>query len=268
MITPGNLGKHAEKLYMQTLISDAWFNACGALGATNDDLIERALTAVIHSYTECPGRRYHVIHTDKSIGHITRMLLDYNYLLNMVGSKVNPHQMRLAILLHDMVYDPRFNDNEDRSAGIGGSLLRICGVPDDAVNKIQEIIRYTKYFGEDGTIGIHAEQAVYPECLRTIRALDFLPLVKDSYIEVLRNGRLCILEAAELSVPNWSVLREARIGFLSEFLQVVPIIFSGRWTIFATNTEHVRRELLLLTEAEEGTDLLELYKEEITNVTK
>src|SRR5262245_30143411 len=97
-----------------------------ALDATFDELRRR--------YSE-PGRHYHVL------DHVRAMLeaLPSADLPLPVQAGLN-----LAVFLHDVVYDSRAKDNEERSAEYARELLASLGVDREAREEIARLILLTK----------------------------------------------------------------------------------------------------------------------------
>lgn len=55
-----------------------------------------------------------------------------------------PHELSLAVLFHDFVYDPALKDNEEQSAIVAVKSLRQLNLPEEAINRIDALIRATK----------------------------------------------------------------------------------------------------------------------------
>jgi predicted metal-dependent HD superfamily phosphohydrolase len=51
----------------------------------------------------------------------------------------------LAILFHDVIYDPRRSDNEEKSAALARTRLALLGLSDDVVAKVEHWIHATKH---------------------------------------------------------------------------------------------------------------------------
>jgi len=74
-----------------------------------------------------PGRRYH------NLSHLRRML-------DVLGPQA-PVEVRLAAWYHDAVYNPRARDNEERSADLATSQLRLLRVPSAEVVRLVLLTR-------------------------------------------------------------------------------------------------------------------------------
>jgi predicted metal-dependent HD superfamily phosphohydrolase len=83
-----------------------------------------------------PHRRYH------NLGHIEHCLAEFD---RAVGLAERPDEVEMAIWLHDLVYDPRAEDNEEKSALVGREILARAGTAERVVNRIEELILATKH---------------------------------------------------------------------------------------------------------------------------
>src|SRR4051812_37444173 len=102
-------------------------------------LASRAFEEIVQSYTG-PGRYYH------TLDHIREVLGTVERLASFAG---NPNAVRLAAWLHDVIYDSRASDNEERSAEYAERLCAELSIPDG--RQVTELIRKTKTHdaGED-----------------------------------------------------------------------------------------------------------------------
>ncbi len=99
----------------------------GAIGAIYRDLVAR--------YSE-PQRAYHTL---DHIAECLRWLDEVSPLL------ARPREAELALWFHDVVYDPRRADNEERSAALAAEVLRAAGVGEDVVERVAGLIRLTSH---------------------------------------------------------------------------------------------------------------------------
>src|SRR3989344_1609799 len=58
---------------------------------------------------------------------------------------VQPEHVELAFFFHDVIYDPRRNDNEERSADFAKVSIKQMGGEDRLAEKINDMIIYTKH---------------------------------------------------------------------------------------------------------------------------
>lgn len=63
---------------------------------------------------------------------------------------VDPDAVEMAVWFHDAVYDPRSNDNEEKSADLASVVLDVGGFPDDFIAHVASLVRTTKHAGADG----------------------------------------------------------------------------------------------------------------------
>jgi predicted metal-dependent HD superfamily phosphohydrolase len=78
---------------------------------------EVVLDELLQAYSE-PNRKYHTI---EHIGSLLRQLEDHGHAV------VDRDAVVLAMLFHDVVYDPLRHDNEERSAALAGARLAFLG---------------------------------------------------------------------------------------------------------------------------------------------
>lgn len=88
--------------------------------------------AVVGAWGE-PHRRYH------GVGHLAAVL---GLVGELESAAADPAAVRLAAWYHDVVYDPRRNDNEAVSAGRARAGLRGL-VPDERVAEVERLVLLT-----------------------------------------------------------------------------------------------------------------------------
>jgi predicted metal-dependent HD superfamily phosphohydrolase len=92
------------------------------------------LADLVRAYSE-PGRYYH------TLGHVAQVLAT----LAEHGRRAdNPAALELAAWYHDVVYDSRAADNEERSADHAGRVLGRLGLDPALIAAVQGLIRDTK----------------------------------------------------------------------------------------------------------------------------
>ena len=91
--------------------------------------------ALARHYSE-PVRAYH------TAAHIAAMLADY---LPFERHAQSPAAVTLAILYHDVIYDPQRSDNEAASAAFAATALRGLGAPAALTARITDLIVATKH---------------------------------------------------------------------------------------------------------------------------
>lgn len=108
----------------------------GLTAASRDDAgCERCFDGLVASYTE-PHRAYHtLVHLDAVFAMLDRHVPH-------LGDK---SWLEFACWYHDVVYDPRAKDNEDRSAVRASVELLSIGVLPDVVARVAALIRATAH---------------------------------------------------------------------------------------------------------------------------
>ena len=118
------------------LFRDALAGALSAANVrTNADLIVSAATVLADRYTE-PNRAYH----DST--HIAAML--YGLDANRASARA-AHEIALAILFHDVVYDPRRSDNEAASASCAETAMTSLGFAPQQIARVAGLIMATQH---------------------------------------------------------------------------------------------------------------------------
>jgi predicted metal-dependent HD superfamily phosphohydrolase len=93
------------------------------------------LDELLGAYSE-PNRRYHTI---EHIASLLQRLDDHGQAV------VDRDAVALAILFHDVIYDPRQRDNEEKSAAFARGRLALLGFHDELVAKVELYIHATKH---------------------------------------------------------------------------------------------------------------------------
>jgi predicted metal-dependent HD superfamily phosphohydrolase len=149
-------------------LRERWDRACAGAGTS-------------HARAECfdqlyaaykgPDRFYH------GIGHIRECLAELDSARELAR---DPRAIELAIWFHDVVYDGRRTDNEERSAEMARKCLGDLGVADGLREEVRQLILYTRHDREppdlDGKIMVDIDLAslgrpaeVFDENTRLIR---------------------------------------------------------------------------------------------------
>ncbi len=95
---------------------------------------EATFTGIAAAYCE-PGRYYHTLE------HIGQVLTTID---NMPGPLQNPAAVKFAAWFHDVIYDSRAKDNEERSAQYAEDVLRSLAIPADIIEATCRLILCTK----------------------------------------------------------------------------------------------------------------------------
>jgi predicted metal-dependent HD superfamily phosphohydrolase len=159
---------------MNCVMSRKWHDLCQNL-AVRPSLADRTFEELREHYAE-PGRFYHtldhvqhVMETVESLGSCAR----------------NLDAVRLAAWLHDVIYDSRASDNEERSAEYAERLCETLAIPKGRV--VASLIRKTKTHDTEGDVDaqvlidadlaiLGANEAVYRTYAQRIRReYDWVP---------------------------------------------------------------------------------------------
>ena len=114
-------------------LRDQW-NELAALYTTNEDLKCKSFEMLKDKYTE-KGRFYH------SLGHIKALLSLFESLKHMIQDK---EAIRFAIWFHDIIYNTKRTDNEERSAELATKILSELNVHNHTIDLVRQLILATK----------------------------------------------------------------------------------------------------------------------------
>lgn len=105
----------------------------------DSQITENAFDLLVRAYTD-PTRHHHTLR------HIEEMLV---FASMFVQHLKDPKSVKLAIWLHDVVYDTKSNTNEEDSAQSAFELLTNLGIPSDMIAKVVTYILATKHHSLD-----------------------------------------------------------------------------------------------------------------------
>lgn len=114
-------------------VSDVWRDLVRRHGCASVSA-ERVLADLLRAYAE-PHRHYH------TLGHIAELL----QLLEQHGGALDGDAVKLAILFHDVVYDPARQDNEGVSAKLAVEQSASLGFPGQLIAKVERYILATQH---------------------------------------------------------------------------------------------------------------------------
>jgi predicted metal-dependent HD superfamily phosphohydrolase len=117
----------------QERVSDVWRalmrrHGCDPVSA------EKLLEELLRAYAE-PHRHYH------NENHIAELL----QLLDVHGGVADGDAVKLAVLFHDAVYDPKRQDNEAASASLAVEQLTALGFPVALIDKVERYVLATQH---------------------------------------------------------------------------------------------------------------------------
>jgi predicted metal-dependent HD superfamily phosphohydrolase len=171
-------------------LRDTWERTTAPFGASAAIRL-RAWDEVGARYAE-QGRHYH------TLDHITALLATLRMLEAQLAER---SALILAAFLHDVIYDTRTADNEERSAAFARDLLRGLGVREPMANETARLIQLTKTHrtertDQDGRLLLDGDLAVLGAEPTTYD--HYAALIRREYgwvpEEEYRSGRLSVLE--------------------------------------------------------------------------
>jgi predicted metal-dependent HD superfamily phosphohydrolase len=128
-----------------SLRGGSWMKARDRLSHTWRELARRhgcettcaeiVLDELLRAYSE-PNRLYHAI---EHIGSLLSQLEEHG------NAVIDSDAVVLAILFHDVVYNPLRQDNEEKSAALAGARLAFLGFPGGVIAKVEQYINGTKH---------------------------------------------------------------------------------------------------------------------------
>ncbi len=146
--------------------------------------------ALVKAYCE-PHRAYH------NLRHITDCLRHFEPVRSLAE---DPDAVETALWLHDVVYDPRAKDNEERSAEFARRIFRAAEMPEPFTIKVSSLILVTRHevvpATPDGRLVVDIDLSIlgrdpieFDEYERTVRKeYDWVPA------PMFRAGRCKILQ--------------------------------------------------------------------------
>jgi predicted metal-dependent HD superfamily phosphohydrolase len=112
-------------------LADAWLRTAARVGARGD--VAGSGAKLLSKYADT-GRHYH------DLTHLDEVLRNVDELADFARA---PDVVRLAAWFHDAVYDPRADDNEQRSANLAETMLAAMRVDDAVVADVARLVRLT-----------------------------------------------------------------------------------------------------------------------------
>jgi predicted metal-dependent HD superfamily phosphohydrolase len=115
-------------------LESVWLQLMADLGV-GSEIARQEFDRVSVAYSE-PHRHYHTLE------HIGEMLA---VVARLQGLAADPSAVRLAVWFHDVIYDPRAKDNEERSALAAAESLRRLAVAPEIIAEVSKLIRATAH---------------------------------------------------------------------------------------------------------------------------
>jgi predicted metal-dependent HD superfamily phosphohydrolase len=144
------------------------------------DVVDAAFADVVARYQQ-PHRHYHTLE------HLLEVL-----------DRVSGTEVELAAWYHDVIYDPRASDSEDRSAVHAGQALELLRAPVEVIDEVQRLIRLTA--------GHHVQDGDDNGRMLVNADLAILTMDRARYERYARDVRA---EYAHLDDATWRVGRRA-----------------------------------------------------------
>jgi len=201
-------------------LQQAWLNHARGIAVElpNMPLLSQLLTA-----WSAPEGHYH------SLRHLQECL----QLLDRWGRDAAArHEVGIALWFHDAVYDPRRDDNEDKSARWAAKALKPLGVAADGVRRIGRLVRATRHLAQGAKV--------------RVQRFDGLDLMVDIDLAILGSDRARFeqyerqvrLEYAHVSDEDFA---RSRAAFVEALLAARPLY---RTAIARAELESAARENL------------------------
>ncbi|BAY11237.1 HD domain-containing protein [Calothrix sp. NIES-2098] len=175
---------------MTNILLFRWRNILQPFGI-EPRLIDRAFKQVIDAYST-PNRYYH------TLKHIEHILATIDSLQTYTQDLIS---VQLAAWLHDIVYDTRAQDNEEKSAEYADDLLSNLGLPINNIATVKRLILNTKQHQTtaddwDGKVLLDADLAIL--AVNSIQYQEYAQAIRQEYAWVPEaeyiKGRRQILE--------------------------------------------------------------------------
>jgi len=115
------------------MINEIFSQAC--LNYTTDNELILSLFQEISYQYNSPKRFYH------NFMHINEMLDELTEFRNEIG---NYEDLLFSIIYHDVIYNAKLSDNEEKSAEFARKQLEIIKYPNKNINKVENLIISTK----------------------------------------------------------------------------------------------------------------------------
>ncbi len=128
--------KPAFRKLLEKFELNRWADLCKRMGATDRSqaVWEDAYNTVIRSYSES-SRHYH------TMIHIIDCLIELDSVRHLLD---DPEAVEMALWLHDVVYDTKRNDNEERSAELAREILSRMYISSSRIERVVSLILHTK----------------------------------------------------------------------------------------------------------------------------
>jgi predicted metal-dependent HD superfamily phosphohydrolase len=207
-----------------SFLSAEWNMLSGRFGA-GLEAIDRVWGSVVRKYS-VGDRFYH------NLGHIAEMLR----LIKSHQEQIQDYEsVCFAVWFHDVIYDTRRRDNEERSAEFAGEAMQHLHAPPEVIRRTKDLILATKRHQADG---LNSDAEVFLDA-----DLSILGKPERVYLEYSKAIR------REYAWVPESIYREKRKEVLQGFLTRERIYFNDdmRARFEAPARQNLARELLSMS---------------------
>lgn len=137
-----------------------------------------------------PERAYH------NLAHIQACLTEFEGVKSLAS---DPIALQAAIWFHDVVYDPRAHDNEERSADFAAEELRSLGLDEAQIERVKDLILATKHdrpVGGDAALLVDIDLSILGKPADEFDRYDAAIRQEYSWVaeEAYREGRTQVLQ--------------------------------------------------------------------------
>lgn len=115
------------------MLRNKWVNLWGRLGIQEE--LNQLFFELIKSYSQ-KHRYYH------NLTHIEKGLSEFDSVKEFLD---NPDELEMAWWFHDIIYDPKRKDNEEKSARFASRKLTLAGIGDKTIDTVKRLILTTKH---------------------------------------------------------------------------------------------------------------------------
>ena len=177
--------------FLEKYLFAQWCNLLLLLGIESVKIAEKTFTQLVVAYSH-PSRHHHTL---EHIFHVLEKIQTLQGLSNQMTS------VKLAAWFHDIVYDSKAEDNEEKSAIYAADLIKSLEIDSRLVSNVTRLILSTKFHQADtndidGQILLDADLAILGS--PTQKYLTYAENIRQEYAWIsdrdYRMGRRRVLE--------------------------------------------------------------------------
>lgn len=124
---------------VEKYLFDKWCNLLLLLGIESVKTTEKTFARLVEAYSH-PSRHYHTL---EHIFHVINTIQTLQNLTNQLTS------VEFAAWFHDIVYDPKAQDNEEKSAVYAADLMQSLEIDARVITNVTRLILNTKFHQAD-----------------------------------------------------------------------------------------------------------------------